>query len=72
MSSTAGETTPWVKAALSDGSTSCVEMRRHAGAVEVRDTKDHGTGPILRYTATEFKTWLSGAKNGDFDHLLRG
>ena len=46
----------------------CVEMRRHASAVEVRDSKDT-EGPSLRHTKAEFTAWLDGAKKGDFDHL---
>ena len=36
------DTTPWVKATASDQGDSCVEQRRHAGMIEVRDTKDGG------------------------------
>jgi hypothetical protein len=48
----------------------CVEMRQHAGAVEVRDTKAKGHGPSLAFTKSEFAAWLEGAKRGEFDHLL--
>jgi hypothetical protein len=65
-----GTITPWVKAARSSGSANCVEQRRNGDAVEVRDTKDAGTGPILRFTPAEFAAWLDGAKSGEFDHLL--
>ena len=62
--------TPWVKASRSgDDGGNCVEQRRHAGLVEVRDTKDRGDGPVLRFTMAEFAAWLDGAKNGEFDHL---
>jgi hypothetical protein len=64
-----GETTPWIKATKSSDQSDCVEMRHHAGAVEVRDSKDP-EGPSLRHTKTEFAAWLCGAKNGDFDHLI--
>lgn len=63
-------TTPWIKASMSGNSNSCVEMRRHGGAVEVRDTKDKGQGPTLRYTSAEFAAWLDGARKGEFDHLV--
>jgi len=43
-------------------------MRRHSGAIEVRDSKNPD-GPILRYTSAEWAAWLDGAKNGEFDHL---
>lgn len=63
------ESTPWVKAAASNDQGSCVEMRRHDGMVEVRDTKDRGRGPVLRFTSTEWAAWLDGARCGEFDHL---
>ncbi len=62
--------TPWVKASASSGDGNCVELRRHDEAVEVRDTKDQGEGPVLGFTRTEFAAWISGAKKGEFDQLL--
>jgi hypothetical protein len=64
-------TTPWIKAVASNQQGSCVEMRRHDGAIEVRDTKDR-SGPVLRFTRAEFAAWLDGARGGEFDHLLNG
>lgn len=63
-------TTPWIKAEISNGSANCVEQRRNGDTIEVRDTKDHGTGPTLRFTPAEFAAWLHGARSGEFDHLL--
>lgn len=60
--------TAWIKAALSGDQGECVEMRRHAGVVEVRDSKDPA-GPVLRFTTSEFAAWLDGAKKAEFDHL---
>jgi len=62
------EDTAWVKATASNQGT-CVEMRRHGDVIEVRDTKDHGDGPVLRFTPSEWAAWLHGAKTGEFDHL---
>jgi hypothetical protein len=62
--------TPWVKANRSAEQGACVEQRRCDGVVEVRDTKDHGVGPVLRFTPAEFAAWLDGAKKGEFDHLI--
>jgi hypothetical protein len=59
--------TPWVKATASATGT-CVEMRRHGGLVEVRDTKDQA-GAVLSFSGAEFAAWLDGAKQGEFDHL---
>ena len=62
--------TQWVKASRSGGNGQCVEMRQHRAAVEVRDTKDAGQGPSLRLTAGVFASWVSAAKNGEFDHFV--
>jgi hypothetical protein len=63
-------TTPWIKATRSGGNGgSCVQLRRHQGMIEVRDTKDQGKGPILRFTRAEFEAFLHGARGGEFDHL---
>lgn len=63
--------TPWVKAQASNGGGgNCVELRRHDGMIEIRDTKDRGAGPILQFTAAEFAAFLDGTTHGEFDHLL--
>ena len=63
--------TPWIKASASGGSGgNCVELRRYAGAVEVRDTKAHGQGPSLELTPAQFAAWLDGAKNGELDAFI--
>jgi hypothetical protein len=42
---------PWRKSTHSaNGGTDCVEASRIPGAVLVRDTTQHGVGPILRVT----------------------
>lgn len=64
-------TTPWIKAKLSDTGSSCIEQRRSGDAIEVRDTKDHGAGPVLRFSLDEYAAWLDGAKSGEFDNLLQ-
>ena len=69
MSINCGEITPWIKARRSQSEGQCVEMRRHAGAVEVRDSTNP-EGPSLRHTTAEFAAWLEGAKNGDFGHFI--
>jgi hypothetical protein len=63
-------TTPWQKAKASDTGSSCVEVRRHAGLVEVRDTKDAGEGPVLRFRSDEWAAFLNGATQGEFTHLI--
>ena len=64
-------TTPWVKTRKSGtNGGSCIEMRRHDDLIEVRDTKQAGTGPVLRFTRAEFAAWVDGATKGEFHHLL--
>jgi Domain of unknown function (DUF397) len=46
----------------------CVELASAAGGVAMRDSKDPD-GPILLYARAEFKAFLDGARNGDFDGI---
>jgi hypothetical protein len=62
------DTTLWIKASTSSYDGECVELRRHDGLIEVRDSKDR-EGPVLRFTHAEFAAWLDGATKGEFDHL---
>jgi hypothetical protein len=62
--------TSWSKAARSGNQGDCVEVRRHAGGVEVRDSKDPD-GPVLRFTPSEFAAFLDGARKAEFDHLAQ-
>ncbi|GAB6900310.1 DUF397 domain-containing protein [Kineosporia succinea] len=61
--------TPWIKAQASGGGGQCVEMRRNGQSVDVRDTKAHGNGPILRFSPGEFSAWIDAAKGGELDAL---
>jgi|tagenome__1003787_1003787.scaffolds.fasta_scaffold18962749_2 hypothetical protein len=67
--STTENQTGWIKARASDGGNNCVEMLATAEGVHVRDSKQQGAGPTLGFTKAEFRAWLDGAKNGEFDHL---
>lgn len=68
--STRPSDTPWIKATRSATSGNCVELRRRAGAVEVRDSKDPD-GPVLRFTPAELAAFLDGARKAEFDHLAQ-
>ena len=56
----------WRKASASMNG-NCVEMAHpQDGSVFVRDSK-HPDGPRLRFTETEWKCFLIGVKEGEFD-----
>jgi Domain of unknown function (DUF397) len=57
----------WKKSRRSGtNSGSCVEVRRHEQAIQVRDSKDPH-GPVLTFTAKEWAAFVGGAKDGEFD-----
>jgi hypothetical protein len=46
---------PWRKSSYSgNGGQNCVETASARDAVLIRDTKDHGRGPVLRFTPCAF------------------
>ena len=50
---------------------SCVEVRRHAGLIEVRNSTRPDVSTV-RFTVEEWDSFLDGAKKGEFDQLLFG
>jgi uncharacterized protein DUF397 len=60
----------WHKAQRSTNNGACVEIASAAGKIAIRDSKDPD-GPILVYTPAEFSAFLEGARNGEFDSLMR-
>lgn len=64
-------TARWRKSIISDTG-GCVEVAYADGAVGVRDTKAQRTGPILEFNEREWRAFIAGAQNGEFDYdLLR-
>jgi hypothetical protein len=61
--------TDWIKASASGQGGNCIEMRRQADRIEVRDSKEP-QGPVLTFTPSEFSAWVDGAKKAEFDHLI--
>lgn len=58
----------WRKSSWSGGADNCVEIAVAAdGSVGVRDSKQHGLGPVLEFTPTEWAAFLGGVKDGEFD-----
>lgn len=47
----------------------CVQVGVVDDAVGIRDSKDPD-GAILRYSVNEWKSFVAGVKNGDFDDLV--
>ena len=63
-------TDQWRKSTRSGpNSDNCVEVQTTPGVVNVRDTKDHGAGPVLSFTPDEWQAFLEGAADGEFDLL---
>jgi hypothetical protein len=60
----------WLKAQSSTANGQCVEIASAVGNIAIRDSKDPD-GPILVYSASEFRAFLDGARNGEFDALLQ-
>jgi Domain of unknown function (DUF397) len=59
----------WLKAQSSTANGQCVEIAAALGNIAVRDSKDPD-GPVLVYTPSEFRAFLDGARNGEFDAVL--
>ncbi|MGH3589210.1 MAG: DUF397 domain-containing protein [Pseudonocardia sp.] len=59
----------WRKSSYSNGTGGdCVEVAALPdGGRLVRDTKDDGRGPFLRFTESEWHAFVLGMKAGEFD-----
>jgi len=61
--------TGWRKATASTGNGQCLELLVMPDkGVAVRDSKDPD-GPVLQFTAGEFRAFVEGCKAGEFDEL---
>lgn len=56
----------WRKSSRSGSDSNCVEVRLSGDMIQVRDTKDRGKIPHA-YTRAEWRAFLDGAKDGEFD-----
>ena len=57
----------WIKSSLSFSNGNCVEVASlPEGEIGVRDSKD-SEGPVLRFTSGEWRAFLGGVHNGEFD-----
>jgi hypothetical protein len=61
----------WIKSSLSLSNGNCVEVASlPGGQIGVRDSKDP-EGPVLRFTSDEWRAFLGGAHNGEFDSFCK-
>jgi Domain of unknown function (DUF397) len=58
-------TAPWRKSSHS-GANGCVEVAHGNDLIAVRDSKDQ-SGPILLFTLHEWRAFLAGVRDGEFD-----
>jgi hypothetical protein len=70
LSASEREGLAWLKAHSSTANGQCVEIASAVGNIAIRDSKDPD-GPVLVYTTSEFRAFLDGARNGEFDNLLQ-
>jgi hypothetical protein len=60
--------TNWRKSTWSSGGDNCVEVAfARDGSVGVRDSKQHGLGPVLEFTPSEWEAFVGGVRGGEFD-----
>jgi hypothetical protein len=61
----------WQKSRRSNPSGNCVELAALPGGdVAMRNSRDPN-GPALIYTSDEIAAFIAGARDGDFDNLIR-
>ena len=57
----------WRKSSHSNDEAACVEVAfLEGGRVGVRDSKDHGTGPALVFTPSEWAAFVHAITAGEF------
>ena len=59
------EVAPWRTSSYSGNGQECVEVASSATGVLLRDTKDHGTGPVVSFTAAQWTRFLDETHSGD-------
>lgn len=54
----------WRTSTRSNNGTDCVEVDFTAAGVEMRDSKAHGTGPIINFSPTQWAAFLDDLSSG--------
>lgn len=58
----------WVKSSRSGGDNACVEVAvQPDGSAFVRDSKSGDAGPVLSFTPAEWRAFVAGVHDGEFD-----
>ena len=57
----------WCKSSHSSGTGNCVEATAADRAVGIRDSKQHGRGPVLEFTRSEWEAFVRAVEDGQFD-----
>ena len=61
----------WIKSSLSYANGNCVEVASlPGGEVGVRNSRN-SAGPVLTFTSAEWRAFLGGVRNGEFDGFGR-
>ena len=59
----------WIKSSLSYANGNCVEVASlPGGAIGVRNSRN-SAGPVLRFTPEDWRAFLGGVRNGEFDRI---
>jgi hypothetical protein len=57
----------WFKSSFSYANGNCLEAQYLTdGGVQVRNSRDR-EGPVLTFTGEEWRAFIAGARNGEFD-----